>query len=113
MTPNEAGIVVRTRDQGDQPVSKRANTVDIQTYVKNRITCAACGYAGGQAHWADSWCPRCQAFHLGLYRADHLNRSRARTLTLAEARAEFAAAGLPFRPIRCSREDMKQHRGVA
>ncbi|MDQ3693167.1 MAG: hypothetical protein M3464_06030 [Chloroflexota bacterium] len=63
------------------------------------IACAACGYRGTDGAWPTTFCPRCSAFNLGLYLRDHADPERAKGMTMAEVRAEYAAAGLVFGPM--------------
>ncbi len=64
------------------------------------ITCAACGYRGSDAAWPTIFCARCAEPNVTLYQRDHVDRERATGMTMADVRAEYREAGLPFAPMR-------------
>jgi anaerobic ribonucleoside-triphosphate reductase len=61
------------------------------------IVCPDCGYRGGPFSWnLGYFCPRCESHHDALYREDHDDRERARSMNRADIIAEYHDAGVSF-----------------
>lgn len=58
------------------------------------ISCCRCGFGRRHADlWTDYVCPRCGCLNIALYRAEHADPERGRTMTRAGIAAEYRAAG--------------------
>lgn len=59
--------------------------------------CPSCGAQPGAPRWLDCFCPDCGRFCRNVFTEDHPDPKRARRMTMAQIRREFAEAGVPFR----------------
>lgn len=63
------------------------------TDPEGRISRCRCGFGRRPAEtWREYHCPRCGRLNVALYRAEHADPERGRTMRLAEIAAERRAA---------------------
>ena len=62
------------------------------------LVCPACGTLRAHGAWVSFWSPCCGAFHRSLWVSEHVDPKRAARMTMAQIRAEYEAADLPFGP---------------
>ena len=54
------------------------------------IVCPHCHYGSTNAQWRTTACPKCGLIHHALYRRDHLDPERAKTMTDSEIERELS-----------------------